>query len=371
MQQRRRPVHRPWTDKNRIILCLLKRSYERKHIAPIWSHIFQNRLTFEGFTHGIPATTLDAQYQEMKGGGSGHEIHTHISDATQELVEREYRTYLDEIRQAIQRLGNGIMFRSSALAKSTRPQPRARRPALRRAVSIPLTVVSDATSNVEEAADRHLGLKKFAYQANPFTTSAAHAPPTLNEDRQHHARTSETPLPVALNIRTDANGTIVRPHPLLLFRATPTINHFRSRKFADRDANIPPPPVFGSKEFKAIVWPHLERDKSYLLPFISLAQNPRNALRRVETARSEESDKKMFLTIFAFNDLQADGKNRLGSDSGPYLVRSLFTAKEISDLPDGYKGSGEVSDYYLLFLQCLTSPVAGLWLNCLRTNCNS
>ena len=66
-------------------------------------------------------------------------------------------------------------------------------------------------------------------------------------------------------------------------------------------------------------------------------------MRRIEIGRSEESDKKIFLAIFAFVNLRVDARAVFGDLAGPYLVRSLFTAREISDLPDGYKGSGEVS----------------------------
>lgn len=335
MQQPRRPVHRPWTEKNRIMLCLLKRSYERKHVGPIWSQIFRTQLTVEGFNDGIPATTLDAQYQELKGGGVGYEIYTHINDATQESIERQYGAYLDEIRQAILHLDLRITFRASRLSRPARRINPPRRPAQRRA--IPASIASEEDSAISNSESVRPELQQFAFHHSPYFTNrdpvqAAHA-----------CERSETPVPPILNISTDRYGVASRQHPLLLFRATPTITSFCSRKFDNWSMVIPHPPVFGSQEFKDIVWPHLERDRSYPSPFISFAQNPRNAVRRIELTRSEEVEKKMFLAIFAFNDLEADAKEQYGEATGPYLVRSLFSAKEISDLPDGYKGTGEVS----------------------------
>ncbi|KAK5101472.1 hypothetical protein LTR24_000528 [Lithohypha guttulata] len=335
MQPRRRPVHRPWTKKNRIVLCLLKRSYERKYIAPIWSHIYRREITAEGFTNGIPPTTLDAQYQEMKGGGTGYEIYTHINNATQSLIEREYGAYLQKIRRAIQDLNLDVAFRTSKLGRPKKSQNPQQRPTKRRAVSIPVTVASEPVSAAGEFTNIRPELQGFIHHSSPYFADSRSTKDRLEER-------VKAPVPPILKISTDSYGNTTRIHPLLLFRATPTITSFCSRGYPNPATIIPSPPTFASPEFRQIVWPHLQRCRKYeRSPFISLAQNPRNALRRVEIARSEESDKKMFLVIFAFNDVQADAEAQFGKDTGPYLVPSLFTATDVSDLPDGYTGVGE------------------------------
>jgi len=341
MLQRRRPVHKPWTRKNREILCLLKRSCERKHIAPIWSRIFRTRLAIEGFPNEIPATTLDAQWQELRGGGTGYEIFAHISSASQNLVEREYRAHLDEIRRAIQDLSLGIAFRITKRCELTGSHAPQRRPARRTVPSIPDVVPSNKSALARANTGDRLGFQQFAYQGSPYFADAR-LPTAVETPASYSRRTTEEPVPPCLQINTDLKGNTTQSHPLLLFRATPSINKFVSRRYTNQFSVIPPPPAFGSQEFKDIVWPHLQRDKSYKSPFLSLAQNSRNAVRRVELARSEEVDKKMFLVVFAFNDVQADAAKRFGGSGGPYLVSSLFSKKEISDLPDGYKGAGEV-----------------------------
>jgi len=290
--------------------------------------------------NGISKTALDSQYSEMKGpGAAGYEIYTHIIHATQNIIEREYGTYLHNIRRAIQDLNLNVAFRTSKLAKQVKAQ-RLSIPRRQRAISIPVTVPSELTSINEVTSIRPV-LRSFLHHPSPYFTGHQTTTDMTDEVRTHER--VETPVPPVLRISTDSHGNQSRQHPILLFRATPIIANFRSRRHADPAAIIDKPFTFASQAFRKDVWPHLERNRKYPSPFISLAQNPRNALRRVETSRSEEPDREMFLAIFAFNDLQADSQTKFGADSGPYLVRNLFTTEEVSGLPDGYKGAGEVS----------------------------
>lgn len=312
----------------------------------MFSHIFRQELRMEGFSNDISATTLDSQYQEIKRRGAGYEIFTHIDNATQTLIERKYGAYLQEICRAIQDLNLSIAFRTSKLGRPKRSQNHRQRPTRRREVSIPVTEASEPVSAAGKFTSIRPELQGFIHHSSPYLTDSR----TLTNRFEERV---EAPVPPILRINTDSHGNTTRLHPLLLFRAAPTITSFQSRRFTNPATIIPSPPTFASPDFEHIVRPHLQRCKKYKrTPFISLAQNPRNALRRVETVRSEESDKKMFLAIFAFNDVQADAEAQFGKDTGPYLVRSLFTAEEVSDLPDGYKGTGEVSikcTTYLMF----------------------
>lgn len=255
------------------MLCLLKRSYDRKHIAPIWTYLFSTRLTIEGFLNGIPSTTLDAQYQEMKGGGTGYEIYTHITDATPNIIERDYGAYLQDIRRAIQDLSLEIREKTQKPSTTLRS----------RAVPVPVSVAREPASVNGEVTSIRPILRSFLHYPSPYFTDNQTTTSVINKVRTHER--VETPFPPVLSISTDYYNNQSRLHPLLLFRATPIVAHFRSRRHADPAAIIEKPSPFASQEFRQEVWPHLERDRRYLSPFISLAQNPRNALRRVEISR--------------------------------------------------------------------------------------
>lgn len=358
-------------QRDRVVLCLLKRSYQRKFIAPIFSIVFKNTLAREGLPNGLDNDALDAQYQTMKWPGApGHEVYTMIHDASSEVLEKRYAEELGDIKSAIKTSKLGITFKTSVLSGSASNNVTRRRAARRRPTSIPPTIHSGSGSSTDTDMPVRPSLQHFAYQSPYF---AGHT--TRRQWCPHNVRDSSSDMrvimPVALRSNIDCDGATSLQHPVLLFRATPHINHFQSRRFERVGNRLPQPYAFGTQEFKDIVWPHLERDRSYLSPFISLAESPKNAVCRIETSRSEDVDKKMFLVIFVFNDLQADSRERYGDNAGPYLVRSLFSTHEISDLPGGYKGSREVSiTYHVSILASLTRTVVDLWLHQLRANCD-
>lgn len=300
--------------------------------------MFRNRLAAEGFQNGIPPTRLDGQFQDIKNGSKHFALYSQIANATDEQVEFLFPDYCSEIRAAATIFGADLIRNDDA---SIPPLNRTLATGeSRRLQAVPTP--SAPTINVHERSNTFTSsrpnLQHFAYNVSPYFNESHE---TAQVD--HQLNTTTASQGIVDPVSTVSMTAKPLRHPPVLFRATPEIAAFRSRRYHDPAVAIPAPPVFGTKEFKDIVWPHLERDRSYeRSPFISLAQNPHNALRRVELARSEEIDQKMFLVIFGFDDLLQDGVNQFGARAGPYLVRSLFTAQEISDLPDGYKGTGEV-----------------------------
>ena len=339
MLGRKRTVHK-WSEKGRIVLCLLHREYERKFIARLWSYVFRNQLNLEGLSAGMPATRLDGQLAEMRTGGKGHELYTSIKDAEEDLINSTYSSYLQEIRDAIRNLKLDVKKKLNNTVTRAKSNPgRAQR--RQHDASRADTSDGDASPESPQPMPR---LQHFIHQASPYFQQLPPATGGTDSARFPHWRQTDEYIYPRLTTNMDSEGNNTSSHPLLLFRATPVITAFRSRRFKNPDVTIPAPPVFGSQEFKDIAWPHLQRDRSYQSPFVSFAQNPHNALRRVELARSEEHDQKMFLVIFTYNSLQDDAKAQFSTAEAPYLVRALFTPREVSDLPDGYRGTGEVSE---------------------------
>lgn len=359
-------VHK-WTEKNRIILCLLQRKYLRCSVAPLWSEVFRNQLAVEGFRTGMPATRLDGQYQEMKMGGKGYEIYALVNNATDATINENYANYLQEIRQAIRALNLTPKPRSLLPERNQISQLKRRSLRAKRAVSIPVTV--DDNDPSDPGNDISSQIQRFAYNRdlNNQSSILISGESEVPEDRNRPI----SKMPIMLRTNLDKNGNAVSMHPLLLFRATPSISSFRSRKYANPHLKIPPPPQFGSKEYRDWVRPHLQRDEAYPSPLLSLAQSPRNALRRIERTVSASIESKMFLAIFVFNDLCDDAKKLFGEGAGPHLVRSLFNGAEDSGLPDGYQGNGEVSESLTSTPTWLTSIVVKLGCYYLRPCCNS
>lgn len=331
-----------WSDKSRIILLILKSFYCRKDTTAIWNHVFRDRLSAEGFRGGIPPTRLDGQFQEVKNGGKGFHFYTQIHDATAAEIKALFPAYWTEIQKAARTLKIDMAHNDTRVnTAANRSIARRRRGQAQGRVSLRQEVGVDNQQNASSINIRP-NLQNFAYQHSPYFNVDQNILSSSNSammaaSSQETVSSSSTDEAVIRSPRT----------PLVLFRATPDIAAFRSRMYKDANVPIEPPPAFGTHEFREIVWPHLQRDRAYdRSPFISLAQNPHNALRRVELARSEQIDQKMFLVIFGFQDLVQDGIDQFGTLAGPYLVRSLFTTQEISDLPDGYKGAGEVCSVY-------------------------
>jgi len=311
------------------------------------------KLAIEGFAENATAVLLpklDAQFQEMKIGGNGHEIFTAIINSTNIDLERSYQNHLQEIRQAAHRLSIQalpvILQPRAPISVAETPRNLTSKRRRVRAISVPVTIITGFSPSESEAeiATSRSQLQQFTYRAGPAPTIES-LPPVPEANFRN-----ELPIPPVapvLRLNRDSNNNIVPTHPLLLFRATTTINHFRTRKYTTFDSDIPQPPVFNTPEWRDIAVPHLQRDKAYPSPFLSLAQSPKNAINRVEIMNSEEIDKKIFLVIFEFNAVKADADPRFGPDNGPYLVRAMFRDGEISDLPNGYYGTGGTSDYII------------------------
>lgn len=343
----RRAFHK-WSSQDREILCLLKLRHSRKVIAPIFNHLLSTKLAQEGFQNGMTAPSLDAQWQEMKTGGGGYEIYTRISNLSENEVKTQYKSHLSQINLAIQTLGSQV--RSSL--KTTRPRNRAQqksssRKKNRHANHIQESEPSDASIEPETRLDQvRPQLQQFLHHSPYFASKEGTNSNNDNSDLVVSLDSADTVAPTP-RIQRDINGLQAKARPLLLFRSSETPHVFRSRRYADRNKPVRPPEKFNTKGYKDEARPHLQRDRSYLSPFISFATSARNAIGRIEIETSEFLEAKRFFVVFAYNDMEVAATRDFGPESGPHPVGALFSKTELSDLPKGYKGSGEVLNVYV------------------------
>ena len=305
-------------QRDRVILCLLKRGRsQRTTITRIFNNVFEAVLAGEGLANGVSSTTLDSQFQTMRSPGlPGHTIYRIIGETETSHLEKLYCKEIAEIHSTIQtlRLEGRFKIQDSYNSKKSTTKPTR---------TIPLES-EDSSSEADVDTVVHV----------------AH-------DLQQYMCQSTPPVSVVKKPSSQSQGSKRRQnHPILLFRCTESIKHFKSRRLCGMDEGkrhqMPPLYPFGSKEFWYDARPHLEWDHTYSSPFLSLAQNSKNAMRRVELEKSARFDKKMFLAVFSYDEVKKDAESRHGPDSGPYLVSGLFAKHKVSSLPDGYTGVGDV-----------------------------
>lgn len=357
-----RTIHK-WTAKDREYLVLLKLKYARKCVAPVFNQLLARTLAREGLTGGISAPALDAQFQEMKVGGKGHEIYAEIAALSEVRMDIDNRRQIREIEAAARaipltlvRAKNAVRRRTIHRISRVKKVRRIRNRAIQRSAS--------RTSSPVVATEEHIlpvRQQSFANMISPYF--AATATNGFTNDLNITASSDSIGDDVQiitprLRIRTDSNGNKAPQRPLLLFRSEENPTVFRARKFRDLSILVPKPDVFGSKAYRDRALTHLERCDLYPSPFMSFAQNPHNAIRRIELARSQNFDNKRFLAIFAFNDVEADARQNFGSGAGPHPASMLFKG-ETSTLPDGYTGGGEVRDARPDISQSITDSSSG------------
>lgn len=333
-------LHR-WSTDDRLTLCLLKSivGLTRKSLTSLFNKIHETTLAREGFRSGLKRTTLDAQFSEIKSGGKGYNIWLKVTETAPLDFEKVFPRITQKIEQAARFLRLPVRYGRSFRVSSLSRHPRLNR--RRRAMSTPAMSITESLA--PESSDQELSIHEQEEWPASRLHPMADIPirPTYDEPTFRDFL-SATPQPPELRSNLDAQGNTTRPHPTLLFRAYTPEHQFRARKFQDFAISIPKPPPIASDEFRGLVWPHLQRNRSYHSPYISMAQNARNALRRIELGYAEDCNYQRRLAIFVFNELQLDANTNYGPDAGPILVRSLFGKYEISDLPDGYLGCGEV-----------------------------
>lgn len=339
----RKAIHK-WTTHDRELLALLKTKFSRKFIALIFNHLLSSRLTKEGFQYGMTAPSLDAQWQEMKTGGGGHEVYARISNLSERDIKRSYQNILNEIEATIRTL----RLKMQPSPRISKPSARARQnrslnQRIRRPNRVQEPEISDASPEPEPLQTFvRSRLQQYVNRSPYFPSQEPTNTTTENSDLVVTIDAGDA-IPPTPRINTDIHGHPAQARPLLLFRSTDTVSAFRSRRYVNESKPVRPPKKFGTQEYRDEAWPHLQRHKAYPSPFISFATKASDAIGRIETATSEDLETKRFLAIFSFNEVEADAARKFGAGSGPHPVAALFSKDEISDLPKGYKGAGEVS----------------------------
>ncbi|EED16379.1 conserved hypothetical protein [Talaromyces stipitatus ATCC 10500] len=108
----RRPQH-SWTQEERLLLCCAKRFFDlrNKDITKIFNYLYNPKIRAEGFTNGLPTSTLTTQWADMqrRSHKDWHAVHTNVSFAQGPLVFQEI---IEKIRHACRVLGIGLVARA-------------------------------------------------------------------------------------------------------------------------------------------------------------------------------------------------------------------------------------------------------------------
>lgn len=319
-----RLLRHKWVDDDKITLALLVRKYPARQkkawLFAVWNLINRQQLLSDGFPDGIlPTSRLIGQINEMRHGGTGSTLWQKVMRCSEAQIKDVY---------SIQSALIDAAERELAPKRST-TAPTARR---------------DEWSESPEGEEDLTGL---LYDDNAHIepdnhdrdvnrcTSSKHQVPTEHDDMTELLR---RPLSRPFLRQQHTIGKYTVRCPVLLFRGFEQAHGLRARRFADVFAQTPAPPHLSSATYRAEVHPHLERTVPYDSPFLSLAQNPINALKWVGY---EERD----LAILLLQDVGEDALARYGDVGAayPYLANAIIRQHSLDDLPGRYVGRGEVS----------------------------
>ena len=320
---RRGPKHK-WSVEDRTLLSLLCRFYDWKHrkdhIRAVWNHLNHDQLLREGFPDGqLKPHSFAAQRGDYQNGKTGSDI-----------WERVMRTELIALKEVFPIEMAMIKAAENELAdvKLTTAQKA-------RADEWSESEEEDDENATGWLYDERTHVQSSVNEANVVESSSkAHEVPTEAQDMTELLR---RPLPRPYLRSHHVIGNYAVRCPVLLFRGFEPQHGLNARRFIDMEL-IPPPPSFQSPAYKAEVRPHLYRTIPYESPFLSLAQNPLNALKWVD------KDNRDF-AILLMQDVGDDAVSRYGDVGAayPYLSHSVVHQHGLHDLPGGYTGRGEVS----------------------------
>jgi hypothetical protein len=375
-----RIVRHQWVDAERVSIALLRHAYELSwdNSTKIWNLLYQNVLDREGFPGtGMLSQTLQGQVGDLKGRRAGTTGWDKVVALTPSQARQQYASLVTSITEAARRAHIRLTPRSDPSISAISEPQQAPRPKV--------TTSSQITANIDEwdissssddeavhkspCVQRQERLNASLIRSYTFSTTNAFSDPK-NQAMQdatvarpgNPTTNSETRLPPRLRLPYNPNSRSLSGAPTLLFRAFLEGHGFRSRRVLDNPGSkAPPPPPFSSEMFREEVDAHLRHydrwdhsSKMKLSPFISLAQNPLNALNRVP-----KNSLQLSFAVFLYEDIVKDGEERYGPlcQPYPYLVPNIVTEHEIDDLPGGYVGNGEISQFPLVLdhIERLTS----------------
>ena len=328
-----RPVRYKWSDEEKTLIALLVRRYPDRlskdrrasrqanaRILSIWNHVNKHEFLGDGFSFGthLKSRLLHTQINEMHRGGTGSTLWQRVMRCSAAQIQDVY---------SIQ----------SAIVDAAE-----RELAIKRPFTAP-TARSDEWSDSEgdEQLESLLYDDKAENEPSNYDTKANELtvhPRQVSTDHEDMTELLRRPLSRPFLRQAHTIGKYTVRCPVLLFRGFEPTHGLKARRFADMISPIPAPPQFSSIEYRAEVHPHLERTIPYSSPFLSLAQNPINALKWVGC---EDRD----LAILLLQDVGEDALARYGDVGAayPYLANSIIRQHDLNDLPGRYVGRGEVS----------------------------
>lgn len=255
----RRPQHR-WTQEERLLLCSARRFFDLsyKDIAKIFNHIYATKIRAEGFFEGLPAKTLNTQYEDLKKRDHKDWRAVHY-DVNFDQGPSLFHHIIEKIRHASQVLHIGLVARARDLVRSPQGRP---------------IIPQSRTSQQSSVIPRQDGILR-APADNPILHS-----PVIDQDRletseasTQPSQTPQVPKSISKRIRSfKLNSNTEKPIrpsqiPNLLWRfandESQGINHrcgFVAKEFLDDIFNIPPIEE-RTKEFGEWVRQHVTRKK--------------------------------------------------------------------------------------------------------------
>lgn len=297
--QHRRPQHR-WTQEERLLLCSMKRFFDlkNKEITRIFNHIYGNKIRAEGFSDGLPSSTLAIQYKDLwrRNHSDWHAVHTDVSF---EQGPARFPHIIQIIRAACQDLQIGLVARARDLVVLP-PQETSYRRASHNSTSTGNAILNAPRNPVV----LHSAIVDQNHQASP--EPSRHIPQASQTSESISTDTILTrpvPTEAVSRIRSFALGNNnqqpTRPNqvPNILWRfsndASMGINH-RSGYIAGafvNDIGGIPTPEDRAQEFPTWLEIHV-RPRRILSPFISTSTDPLVAVHRALT-----QDRNAFVSI--------------------------------------------------------------------------
>ena len=348
----RRPIHN-WGSEDRTFIAILDRFYNmsRAEQQKTFNIIYRDTLASEGYSSGTYGG-LSAQINDLKKGGSGSE---HWRMVMQMPLGEAMSTFADQ-RREIERTAKTLQIGvhpKLVLGASSSERTRALENQKTRSRT---SVAKGNDGEAIQASTRKELRQSFVAVEIPTTMERGETYTKLNTTGAGLRALSEEDinevlrnvrLSPKLRINLDFEGNHAQEHPRLLFRAFEPVHGFRARRFLNKGKTISGPPPYSKVQYRTAVEPHLNVNKTYKSPVISLTESVSYAMRIVDSnvipARS--------FAVFDFHDIDEDTK-RFGSRCKPRLVPVICKDHQLQ-LLNGYTGRGEVSLlFYNIHLLC-------------------
>lgn len=321
---KQKPRNHRWTRENRIVLALLCRRYnfttENRRIVAIWNDIFRNELLEERVPEGkLTFETIRSQKAEMlRIRGTGSDVWNEVSQLPLEAATQIFSTQNALIEIAEREL---IEEESGMVPMGCAEEDER----------------SDFFSEPSTGVIEHHGQSDGHARIEAGTPSLSPIPHQEIPHRNGLGQILRRPISRPFLRQQRSLGQWTVKCPTLLFRGFQCHHGLRARRFIGASGTLPGPPPYNTKFFAKEVAAHLEGKISYNSPFMSLAQNPMNALKWVQQGRRD-------FAVLLVDDVIKDAETRYGDVGSPYpyLAYDVIHRHELLGLPRGYEGYGEV-----------------------------